>query len=287
MTTSEGRKRSQSAVLTAAARALHRQEPEPLLDDYLALPLGGDDAKLLMERLQTELPREALLAFTRWVAVRARLPEDIISQAIEDGVEQYVILGAGLDSFAYRRDDLIDRVRVFEVDHPASQAWKRSRLEELGVECPAQLVFAPVDFEHQTLREGLDAAGFDSAARAVFSWLGVTMYLTTQAIRSTLAAVAAGPPGTKIVLTYNQPPSALTGIGLQTEAALRAIVAGMGEPMISTFLPGEIEEFVRCEGFEDVTHFGPDEAKATYFAGRTDVIFGGAQRIVIGTVTGN
>ena len=285
MTISELRKPSQTAILTAAARELQRHEPEPLvLDDSLALQLGGADAKAMMERLRTELPRDARLNFGRWCCVRARVPEDAVAAAIEDGVEQYVILGAGLDSFAYRRRDLVDRLRLFEVDHPASQAWKRQRLEEIGVPCPPQLTFVPVDFEHQTLREALEAAGFDSAAPAIFSWLGVTMYLTVAAIRSTLSTVAAGPSGTKIILTYNQPPSALSGVGAQTEGALRVIVAGMGEPMITTFLPAEIEALVRSEGFGDVTHFGPDEAKATYYPGRNDVIFGGAQRIVVGTV---
>ncbi len=286
MTISELRKPSQSAILTAAARALHREEPPPLvLDDWFALPLAGDDAKALTQRLRTELPRDALLAFSRWCCVRARLPEDVVGRAIDDGVEQYVILGAGVDSFAYRRADLLDRLHVYEVDHPASQAWKRLRLDELDVFQPPQLTFVAVDFEHQTLRDGLESADFDFALPAVFSWIGVTMYLTVEAIRSTLATVAGGPSGTTIVLTYNQPPSALSGIGAQTEAAMRNIVAGMGEPMITTFLPQEIEALVRSEGFADVTHFGPDEAVATYFPGRSDVIFGGAQRIVIASVT--
>ena len=284
--TESPRKPSQSAILTAVARALHRDEPPPLvLDDSLALPLAGDDAQAMVERLRSELPRAALLAFSRWCCVRARLPEDIVARAVEGGIGQYVILGAGLDSFAYRNSHLLDRLRVFEVDHPASQEWKRQRLAEIGVACPSQLTFVPMDFEHQTLREGLAAAGFDFTAPAIFSWIGVTMYLTHDAIRASLATVAAGPPGTTIVLTYNQPPAALTGMGAQTEGALRPLLAGMGEPMISTFTPSEIEEFVRREGFGDITHFGPDEAVQTYFPGREDVTFGGAQRVVIASVS--
>lgn len=286
MVAREIRKPSQTAILTAAARALHREEPPPLaLDDSLALPLAGDDAPAMIQRLRTELPSDALLAFSRWCCVRARLPEDIVVKAIDNGIEQYVILGAGLDSFAYRRADLLERLRVFEVDHPASQAWKRKRLDEIAVACPTHLTFVPVDFEHQTLREGLEAAGFDFTAPAVFSWLGVTLYLTTDAIRATLATVATCPTGTKIVLTYNQPLSALSGMGAQTEGALRPMVAGMGEPIITRFLPMEIEDLVRSEGFGDVTHFGPEEAVQTYFPGRADVRFGGAQRLVIATVS--
>src|SRR5207245_750495 len=122
------RRPSRTAVLTAVARALHREEPPPwVLDDPLAMGLAGDDGPAVARRFRTELRTESLLSFTRWVCVRARLPEDIVEKAVEQGVEQYVILGAGLDSFAYRRSDLVSHLRVYEVDHPASQAWKRQR----------------------------------------------------------------------------------------------------------------------------------------------------------------
>jgi methyltransferase (TIGR00027 family) len=276
---------SRTAVLTAAARALHLEEPPPwVLEDRLALALAGDDGRLLAERLRTELTPQALLGFARWCCVRARLPEDTLERALADCVRQYVILGAGLDSFAYRRADLLDRLRVFEVDHPASQAWKRHRLDELGIARPANLVFAPVDFERQTLRAGLEAAGFDFGAPAVFSWIGVTMYLTLEAIEATLATVAACPAGSRIVLTYNRPGSALTGMGLETQTVLARIAGEMGEPIISRFEPNEIDRLLRGLGFDQIEDFGPDEAVRTYFAGRDDVRFGGAQRLVVATV---
>jgi len=276
---------SRTALLTAAARALHREEPPPwVLDDTLALPLAGDEGRALMDRLRAELPGPLLLSFCRWCCVRARVPEDVVEQALEDGVAQYVILGAGLDSFAYRRHDLRARVRVVEVDHPASQAWKRRRLAELDIACPANLVYAPVDFERETLRAGLEASGVNVAAPAVFSWIGVTMYLTLDAIRATLTTVAAWPSGTQIVLTYNQPPAVLQGVGLTVETTLRHLVAEMGEPMISLFEPADIERLLRQLGFAQIVHFGPEEAIRTYFAGRPDVRFGGAQRVVIATV---
>lgn len=185
---------SRTALLTAAGRALHREEPPPwVLDDELAMPLAGGEGLALIEQLRSGLTGDAMLSFNRWIAVRARLPEDIVEQAMADGVGQYVILGAGLDSFAYRRRDLLGRLRVFEVDHPSSQAWKRQRLEDLSIAIPATLVFTPVDFESQTLREGLEASGFDFAALAVFSWIGVTMYLTLDAIRATLATLRRAP----------------------------------------------------------------------------------------------
>lgn len=222
-----------------------------------------------------------LLGFTRWVCVRARLPEDVLEQAMAEGVRQYVILGAGLDSFAYRRTDIVPRLRVFEVDHPHTQVWKRARLAELGIAIPAELVYAPIDFERQTLGEGLRTAGFDFTAPAVFPWLGVTMYLTIEAIAATLRTVAAGPARTRIVLTYDVPCETLGSLGREIRAFLDRIVLEMGEPFISHFQPAEMEALLRRVGFTKVTDFGPSEAIETYFPGRTDVRFGGAQRLAI------
>jgi methyltransferase (TIGR00027 family) len=272
-------------VLTAAARALHREEPQPwVIDDHLALELAGPDGLVLLDRLRAEVPRPHLLAFSRWVCARTRFPEDLVERAAASGIGQYVILGAGLDSFAYRRHDLLDRLRVFEVDHPATQAWKRQRLAELGVAAPAGLVFAPVDFERQTMREGLEQAGFAFGDQAVFSWLGVTMYLTLDAIHATLAALAQCRAGTRVVLTYNQPPDVLTSDDAQITAAMAGLAAKMGEPFISRFRFAEMARLLHQHGFSEITDFGPDEARAAYFAGRPDVEIAGAQRIIAATV---
>ena len=277
---------SRTAVLTAAARALHREEPQPwVMDDYLALDLAGQDGLALLDRLRAEVPRVYLLPFSRWVCIRTRFPEDLVEQAVTGGVAQYVILGAGLDSFAYRRHDLMDRLRVFEVDHPATQAWKRQRLAELSVEPSARLVFAPVDFERQTLREGLQQAGFDFGKLAVFSWMGVTMYLTLDAIHATLATMAQCCVGTRVVLTYNQPPDVLARSDAQITAAMAGLAAKMGEPFISRFRIADIAQLLHQHGFGELTDFGPDEARAAYFPGRPDVEIAGAQRLVAATVT--
>jgi methyltransferase (TIGR00027 family) len=120
---------SRTAVLTAVARALHRAEPQPwVMDDDLALGLAGREGRALLGRLGAKAPRPYLLAFSRWTCVRARFAEDAVERAAAGGVGQYVILGAGLDSFAYRRDDLLGRQQIFEVDHLATQSWKRRRL---------------------------------------------------------------------------------------------------------------------------------------------------------------
>jgi len=277
---------SRTAVLTAVARAIHREEPPPwVIDDYLALPLAGQEGRALLDRLRADVPRPHLLAFSRWMCVRARFPEDIAEQAAAAGTSQYVILGAGLDSFAYRRGDLLRRLRVFEVDHPATQAWKRRRLAELGIQPPAGLVFAPVDFEHQTLRDGLAQAGLDFGQLAVVSWVGVTMYLTHDAIHATLATLAGCRPGSQVVLTYNQPPAALTGSTAQIAATFAALAAEMGEPFLSRFLPTEITQLLHQHGFDQITDFGPDQARAAYFPGQADAEIAGAQRLIAATVT--
>jgi methyltransferase (TIGR00027 family) len=271
--------------MTAAARALHREEPPPwVLDDYLALELAGDEGVSITRRLRDELTAENLLTFSRWMSVRARLAEDVIERAVAAGIRQYAILGAGLDSLAYRRPDLLERLRVFEVDHPASQAWKRERLVELGVSLPANLIFAPVDFERQTLRAGLLAAGFDFAAGAVFSWIGVTMYLTLAAIEATLATVATCAPDSRIVLTYNPPPSALEDDGRAWHKRMSRLASEMGEPWISLLTPADAEALLHRCGFGSVEHFGPTEAICTYFAGRPDVRLGMPQRLLVATV---
>jgi methyltransferase (TIGR00027 family) len=272
-------------VLTAVARAVYREQPPPwVIDDYLALPLAGPEGRAMLDRLRAEVPRPHLLAFSRWMCVRARFPEDIVEHAAATGISQYVILGAGLDSFAYRRGDLLRRLRVFEVDHPATQAWKRRQLAELGIQPPAGLTFAPVDFEHQTLQDGLAQAGFDLGQLAVISWVGVTMYLTLDAIHATLATLAGCHPGSQVVLTYNQPPAALTGSTAQIAATFAGLAADMGEPFLSRFLPAGIAELLQQHGFRQITDFGPDQARAAYFPGQADVEIAGAQRLIAATV---
>jgi methyltransferase (TIGR00027 family) len=252
-----------------------------VLDDYLAAPLAGDEGVAIRDQLIAALPPEHLLGFTRWVCVRARYTEDLVENAVAAGVvRQYVILGAGLDTFAYRRPDLMAQLRVVEVDNPESQAWKRDRLRVCDIAAPENLTYASVDFERQTLRAGLLAAGVDFGLPTIVSWIGVTMYLTAEAIDATLATVAEFPPPSRLAMTYNVPQSALSGIGEATVTVLSGVVAGMGEPFVSLFRPDEVDRLVRRHGYTDIEHFGPDEARATYFLGRNDVIIASAQRLL-------
>ncbi len=276
---------SRTAVLTAVARDLHRSESPPwVLDDYLALRIAGEQGNELKERLLTEIPGPNLLAFSRWMCVRARLAEDVVDDEVSRGVGQYVVLGAGLDTFAERRRDLGDRVRVFEVDHPSTQSWKKNRLGELGLAVPANLIYVAVDFEHQTLREGLETAGFDFACPAVYSWIGVTMYLSLAAIDATLAMMAQSAGGTRVVLTYNQPDAILDQRAVEITSAMRSIATEWGEPFVSLFTPHEMDELLGRHGFEEVRHFGAKDARARYFQARTEIEIAAAQKLVTARV---
>ncbi|HUS61097.1 MAG TPA: class I SAM-dependent methyltransferase [Acidimicrobiales bacterium] len=272
--------------MTAVARALHREDPPPwVLDDPIGLALAGASGEEMRDRLVSRLEPKSLRAFSRWCCVRSRFPEDLVEQELAaSGICQYVVLGAGLDTFAERRRDVLRKVRLFEVDHPASQRWKRERLSSLGIDVDPNLVFAPVDFERQRLGEELVRAGFDMASPAVFSWIGVTMFLTRAAIASTLDVVAACAAGTRIVLTYNKPYEVLTPLGAETQAILGQMVEEMNEPLVSLFTPAQIEDLMRERGLQEFVHIGPDEARSLYFQDRPDVVLGGAQALIAATV---
>jgi methyltransferase (TIGR00027 family) len=204
------------------------------------------------------------------MVMRNRYAEDELDKAIARGVAQYVILGAGLDSFVYRRPDLAGVVQVFEVDYPATQQWKRMRLRELRVELPPNLIFIPLDFEMQPLTAGLQAGGYRPEAPAFFSWLGVTMYLTEEAIFNTLRVVASLALGSEIVFSYVVPEALLDEEHQRLLAAIKAGAAARGEPWLSCFEPAHLKARIKELGFTQVWDLGPEEANARYFAGRTD-----------------
>ena len=275
---------SETALLAAMTRATHLfQDSEPkVLRDDLALQLSGFENETALQHavkaLLTEVAHHFGMEFAQRLSqysralmtMRNRYAEDELSNAIEHGVGQYVILGAGLDSFAYRRRDLVEVLRVFEVDHPATQQWKRARLRTLSVPLPTHLTFIPINFEQQTLKEGLQTGGYKADAPVFFSWLGVTYYLTEEAIFETLRSVATAAPGTEIVFEYGLPGSLLDEESRRVWATLQATVAARGEPMLSMFEPTTLAARVKDLGFSQVWDFGPEEANARYFTGRTD-----------------
>ena len=264
-----------------AAHVLLDNEPKILRDD-LALGLRGveNEAALraVLSGLQAEIAQKTTPEFAHTLsratralmAWRSRYVEDELEEALQRGVAQYVILGAGLDSFAYRRRDLAGVVRVFEVDHPATQHWKRARLHTLGVEIPSNVTFVPIDFEQQTLREGLRAGGYRMEEPGVFSWLGVTAYLTEDAILSTLRDVASLAAGTEIIFQYEELESQLDAESQRIVAVTKTFVAARGEPWLSFFDPANLRARVQELGFAEVGDFRPEDANARYFAGRRD-----------------
>jgi methyltransferase (TIGR00027 family) len=279
----EGRP-SFTAIASAMLRAAHLlwDDPPKIFEDTFALTLSGcADERVLRERhdaVMAEFAKKggadlagATFNFARsQVIMRSRYVEHELDQAIKRGVAQYVILGAGLDSFAYRRSDVADALRVFEVDHPATQAWKRARLHELGVATPANLVFVPLDFERQSLIESLQIHGYRPDAAGFFSWLGVSPYLTSEAIFDTLRTVASMAPGTEIIFQYLLPPALLDDECRQIRELLAHAGAARGEPLVTFFEPAKLAQQVRELGFAEIRDLGPEEANVRYFAGRID-----------------
>ncbi len=264
-----------------AAHWLLDDEPK-ILRDAFALGLSGIESETALraaiDRMQAAFAQRAspglAYALVRHlrasVTLRSRYTEDELSKALARGVRQYVILGAGLDSFAYRRRDLAGVVRVFEVDHPATQQWKQTRLRELQIELPPNLTFIPINFEKQTLAEALRAGDYRPQEPAFFSWLGVTGYLTEEAIFKTLQEVAAAAPGSEIVFGYGVRETLLDEESRQMRAVLKERVAAQGEPTLSLFEPTSLAARVKALGFAQVWDFGPEAANAHYFAGRAD-----------------
>ncbi len=259
---------STTAVLLAAVRATHYVVDEPtILADTLAEPLAGEFAAGFIARARSDP-----MAFpTRYMAAaRSRWAEDTLAEARIDGVDQYVLLGAGLDSFAYRRPCPDDELQVFEVDRPTSQAWKRRRLADVGVRIPTSVRFVPVDFETDDLDEELSRAGFDSGRPSVVVWLGVADYLTSAAIAATLERIARWAPGSRLVLDYDLPKylwDSFEGWDGDIMRGIAAVVATTGEPWVSLFTPQEVEALLRAHGYDDVEHLDHDTVRSTYMSG--------------------
>ena len=256
---------SQTALRVAIRRAVHQvMDRPPVLDDPIAVPLLGAGFAFDAVREMHPLSR----AFRAFMAMRSRWVEDRLAEAVGDGVAQYVVLGAGLDTFALRNP--FASLRVLEVDFPATQEWKRAMLAERGIATPAHLTFAPVDFEKQALADGLHEAGFDETAPAFFGWLGVVPYLTGDAFRATLAFIAGLPGGTAVAFDYAVSPKTLSPARRAVFDALAARVAAAGEPFKLFFTPEQLEGELREAGFKRVEQAGAEEMNECYFKGRAD-----------------
>ncbi|HEV8050004.1 MAG TPA: class I SAM-dependent methyltransferase [Thermoplasmata archaeon] len=261
---------SVTAERVALLRAAHQRFDDPMVfvDPLAERILGAGGAR----RLEQARPfaRLPLLAGLRaWIVARSRFVEDELGGARARGVEQYVVLGAGLDTFAYRQPPSSAPLSVFEVDHPATQAWKQRRLAEAAIPVPPTVRFVSTDFEGAGLRTALETAGFRWETPAFFSWLGVTMYLTRPAIRSTFDALRGAARGSGLVLDYfdRDAPGALEALA---RSVLGSRVAVAGEPFRSAFPVGELADELRGRGFREIREIGAEEVNAAYFAGRSD-----------------
>jgi methyltransferase (TIGR00027 family) len=258
---------SRTAVSVALRRAAHQIHDSPVVfDDPIAVALLGTTYAEELRRTPVRLDRPFSIALRAFLVARSRYAEDNLRKAVEHGVEQYVLLGAGLDTFAYRNS--YPQLRVFEVDHPATQQWKRELLQRGRIAIPESVTYTPVDFERQSLSAQLADAGFNPNAPAFFAWLGVVPYLTLEAFRGTVTFISGRPPGSALTLDYGQPRAVLPLLERLAHDSLASRVEKAGEPFRLFFTPAEIAaEFSRFHSLEDL---GAPEINVRYFSGRTD-----------------
>ena len=252
---------SRTALGAAGHRATHQVlEGGRIFADPLALPILGEDAEVMLAAAQEDPARRGLRFF---IAARSRIAEEAARQAIEEGARQIVVLGAGLDTFAYRLEGK-DGLRVFEVDHPATQAEKRRRLAAAGIATPAHLTFAPCDFEHAELGDSLRAVGFNPNRRAFLLWLGVVPYLTEKAIFATLGFIAKLPDG-EVVFDYANPVETIADPAMREHHRVMAErVAAASEAFQSYFETPALHEKLRALGFQEIEDLGPNEIAARF-----------------------
>ncbi|WP_329364715.1 class I SAM-dependent methyltransferase [Streptomyces sp. NBC_00669] len=261
-----------SAERVALWRALHVRldaPPHVFVDEVglrlVAPPEGWRD--------RPDMDPEASRGFRAAIVSRARFIEDLVAERAGQGVDQYVILGAGLDTFAQREPEAAARLTVFEVDQPAPQAWKRRRLDELGYGVPAWLRLVPVDFEAgDSWLDQLVTAGFDRSRPAVFVSAGVTMYLTREATEATLRQIAALAPGTTLAMTFQLPTELVDPVDRPIREATLKNARASRTPFISFYAPHEMLALARTAGFPSAHHVSGSDLCHRYFTARPDAL---------------
>jgi methyltransferase (TIGR00027 family) len=246
----------------AAYRAIHQTlEGGAIFRDPLAARILDDETRAGLDQIAADGSRRPMRLF---ISARSRFSEDTLASCVARGVRQVVVLGAGLDTFSLRNPYAGQGVRVFEVDYPATQAWKRERLRDAGLTIPASLVFAPVDFERQNLADGLAAAGFRADRPAFFQWLGVAPYLTHDAISATLDFIA-GVPDSEVVFDYAEPFENYPARSRANVMAVAVDAAARGEPWLSLFDPAQLSELLRGKGFGVIEDLGLAELTDRFY----------------------
>ncbi len=257
---------SQTARVAAAHRAAHQiLERGRIFKDPLALRILGEDAEAIVHEAEADPSQRRLRLF---IAARARFAEDALASAVKRGVRQAVVLGAGLDTFAYR-NPFGDRLRIFEVDHPSTQAWKRERLADAAIPLPDSLTYAPVDLDQGGLSEGLLAVGFDPAQQTFFTWLGVVPYLAEEAVWATLGFIASLPNAAHVVFDYCDPPDSLSPEARLLHNRRAAHVEALGESFVTHFEAERLRAGLITLGFSEVEDLGPPQISARFFPNRS------------------
>lgn len=258
---------SGTAVGVAMLRAAHLivdGEP-PILADTVVGRLLGPEIDTRLREHADNLQTTYLRGLRSHVLLRSRFAEDCLEAAVRRGVSQYILLGAGLDTFAYRQPEWASTLTIIEVDQPASQAAKQRMLLDAGIDVPRNVHFVAIDFEHESLAEGLARHAVDVSRPTFFSWLGVTMYLQRSAIEAVLRTVAAFPPDSEIVLTFAEPRREGEEPSQAAESA-----AQIGEPWVSYFTRAELADELRRCGFTRIEFLDRDDAIRRYYEGRAD-----------------
>lgn len=282
---------STTALISAFGRAYHSKHGDPkIFDDYLADQFFTPEQRAMFEEnlsrayaffepeaaAQVTDPAQALAGFMRSQSLsitltRARYVEDTLNAEIENGIEQFLILGAGLDTFAFRRSDLVERLELYEVDHPATQNYKRQRIAELGWDVPAHLYMLPLDLTHDDLSPALMDAGWNIHKRTLISWLGVTYYLTREVIQITLGSLAQLVPiGSILIFDYLEADAFIPERVAPRAARMQFAAQSSGEPMLTGFDPRTLADELAPSGFQVAENLGPSDIQTMYFQNRTD-----------------
>lgn len=273
---------SQTAFLTAVHRAWHHHmAPEPkVLNDDLALKLSGLQSlaeaevyvNTIIENFTALSDPETASTFVQHieasVCMRSRVVEEQLLLARKRNIQQLVILGAGLDSTAYRRKDLTEGLKVIEIDHPSTQRWKHECLAKANINVPENVNFVAFDFENQTLAQAMEQGGVDFNLMTFFTWLGVQMYLTDDAVKSTFSVMGRFPAGSELIMDFISPAyTDNTDIAADSVAQLSEVVSQMGEPILSKYYESELEDRLNEAGFTKVDFLSAGLLKDRYLGG--------------------
>jgi methyltransferase (TIGR00027 family) len=262
--------RSRTIEIPAIMRALHQSlddDPKILADPVAPRLLDADDERRWLAPL---LVHPFAKQWRAGFALRARYAEDCLAEAVQRGTRQYVVLGAGLDTFAYRQPPWGSSLRIYEVDHPVTQQWKRERLKAADIAIPSNLRFVPIDFERASISDALRAADFAFDAPSLCSWMGVTQYLTRDALDATFRFVFSLPPSSEIVFSFILPQDSVTGVEAEALAAAEQRATEVGEPWLSRLRSDELAAQLRSMGFSRTIHLTPEDARERYFGNRRD-----------------